>query len=174
MRVEGYAATFEPYLLYETDDYTIYEQISPGAFRSADMRDVVMLFNHDGDVLARTTNNTLQLNVDNKGLHVVARLDGTQAARNRFEEIKGEYLTQMSFAFIVNENGDRREVIKEEPGHVTILRTILSFKDVRDVSVVTRPANPGTDIAARELTPREKEELRQQIKQMLKEREHET
>ena len=172
MRVEGYATTFEPYLLYETDDYTIYEQISPGAFRSADMRDVVMLFDHAGDVLARTTNNTLQLNVDNKGLHVVARLDGTQAARNRFEEIKGEYLTQMSFAFIVNE--DRREVIKEEPGHVTILRTILSFKEIRDVSVVTRPANPGTGIAARELTPREKEELRQQIKQMLEGREHET
>ena len=111
MRVEGYAATFEPYFLFETDEYTIYEQIDPGAFKSANMRDVVMLFDHAGDVLARTTNRTLQLDVDRKGLHVVARLDGTQAGRNRYEEIKGEYLTQMSFAFFVGK--DRREVIKE-------------------------------------------------------------
>lgn len=166
MTVNGYAATFEPYLLMATPDYVIYERIDPHAFDGADMTDVVMLFNHDGYVLARTTNQTLQLSVDSKGLKVTARLDGTQAGRDRFEEIKGKYLQQMSFAFTVKD--DVREVVEESAqGRVTILRTIKAFDKILDVSAVTRPANPGTTISARTLTDKEREQLIRKIKMLI-------
>ena len=161
-RVSGYASTFEPYVLCEGPGYTIYEQISRHAFDAADMDDVVLLFDHAGDVLARTTNGTLKLNVDNSGLHVDARLDGTQSARNRFEEIENKYLTQMSFSFVVDT--DKREVISEEGDHVTILRTITGFKKIMDVSVVTWPANPKTNIGVRSLSAAEKEDLKKRIR----------
>ncbi len=40
--VEGYAATFEPYLLYEIDGIKYYEKIDRGALDGADMSDVIM------------------------------------------------------------------------------------------------------------------------------------
>ena len=66
------------------------------------MRDVVMNFNHGGKPVARTKNGTLTLTVDIKGLHIAADLGGTEEGRRLYEEIRGGYIDQMSFAFIYN------------------------------------------------------------------------
>ncbi|MDR3767625.1 MAG: HK97 family phage prohead protease, partial [Butyricicoccus sp.] len=96
--------------------------------------------NHGGKPVARTKNGTLTLSVDTKGLHIVADLGGTEEGRRLFEEIRGGYLDQMSFAFTVN---------KQEYDRAKRLRRITGFKRIFDVAAVDIPAYDGTSIAAR-------------------------
>ena len=135
--VEGYATTFEPYVLFEMDGIQYKEQILPEAFEEADLTDVIFVKDHEGTVFARTKNGSLTLTVDNHGLLSKADLGRTSAAREMHEEIQAKMYTQMSFAFTVAEDSYDRD------NH---LRKILRIKKLYDVSAVSFPANPGTDI----------------------------
>ena len=149
MIVEGYATTFDsPYTLYSMDGYTVIEQIDSRAFDNTDMADVIMQYDHEGRVFARISNGTLELNIDNHGLHIRADLGGTEIGRQLYEEIKGGYTDKMSFGFTVDE--DTRAVTENhETGEVTILRTITAIRKLYDVSAVSLPANNATEISAR-------------------------
>ena len=136
--VEGYATTFEPYVLFEMDGIQYKEQIMPDAFAECDMTDVIFVKDHEGTVFARTKNGSLNLDVDNYGLLSRADLGRTSAAREMHEEIEAKMYTQMSFAFTVAE--DSYDVEQH-------LRKILRIKKLYDVSAVSFPANPGTDIS---------------------------
>lgn len=138
--VEGYATTWEKYLLYEIDGVEYYERIDKNAFDGADMSDIIMQYDHSGKVLARTSNKTLGLEIDDKGLLIYADLSKSQAAREMYNEINNELVTRMSWAFRVAEDSYDRE---------TRTRTILKVKKVYDVSAVSIPANDGTEITAR-------------------------
>lgn len=140
-RVEGYATTYDdPYTLYEYDGIQYKEEIDRDALAGADMSDVIFLYNHEGMVYARQSNGTLVLASDEKGLHVQADLGSTEDSRRMFEAIKAGLVTQMSWAFTINADAyDER----------THTRTITSVKKVYDVSAVSIPANPNTDISAR-------------------------
>lgn len=146
--VEGYATTFnQPYELWrDGPDYIFLEQVDRGAFDKTDMRDVIMQYDHEGRVFARTNNGTLELRTDDHGLHIRADLGGTEIGRQLYEEIKGGYTDKMSFGFTVD--ADER-LITEEAGVVTILRTIKSIGKLYDVSAVSLPANNATEISAR-------------------------
>ncbi len=135
--VEGYATTFEPYVLFEDEGIQYKEQIMPEAFEEADLTDVIFVKDHEGTVFARTKNGSLTLTVDNHGLLSKADLGRTSAAREMHEEIQAKMYTQMSFAFTVAEDSYDRD------NH---LRKILRIKKLYDVSAVSFPANPGTDI----------------------------
>ena len=88
MVVEGYATTFnQPYTLYSWDDYEVREEIDEHAFDECDMSDVIMQYDHQGRVFARTRNNTLELNTDGNGLKVVANLGGTELGKQLYGEI---------------------------------------------------------------------------------------
>ena len=138
--VEGYASTFEPYVLFTAMDGTEYrEQIDPKAFDEADMSDVIFCKDHQGTVFARTRNNTLSIIADEKGLYTRTNLSKTASAREMYEEIKAGMYDQMSFAFIVSD---------EDYDSKTHTRTIKRIGKVFDVSAVSFPANPGTDISA--------------------------
>ena len=64
-RVTGYATTFGvPYKLYGSNSYEIWEVIDKNAFDKTDMDDVIMQYDHEGRVFARTRNNTLALRSD--------------------------------------------------------------------------------------------------------------
>ena len=54
--VEGYAARYEPYVLFEDEDGPIYERFEPGCFDNCDMSDIIMQLNHQGTVMARQSN----------------------------------------------------------------------------------------------------------------------
>lgn len=151
MIVEGYATTFnEPYVLYSSGNYTVREQIDPNAFDGCDMSDVIMQYDHEGRVHARTRNGTLLLSVDQHGLKTVADLSGTDGARQLYAEIKGGFIDRMSFAFVVAEQ--KREVTEDkESGHIDVLRTITRISKLYDVSAVSIPANDATEISARAL-----------------------
>jgi hypothetical protein len=145
--VEGYATTFnEPYTLYEDDEVVFREQVDPSAFNDTDMSDVIMQYDHEGRVFARTSNNTLSVVPDEKGLFIKADLGGTELGRGLYEEIRGGYTDKMSFGFIVNRDEELRT--DAEDGRVDILRTITGISKLFDVSAVSIPANNGTSIGA--------------------------
>ena len=137
--VEGYASTFEPYEMYEVDGVKYYERIEPTAFNEADLTDVVFLRDHTGRVLARTKNDTIELSIDEHGLHQRTNLGLTEASRAMREDIAVGNYTQMSFSFVVAPNGDHYD-------RDTRTRVIDRIAKVYDISAVSFPANPGTDI----------------------------
>lgn len=144
-RVTGYATTFnEPYVLFEDDDIVYREQVDPKAFDETDMTDVIMQYDHEGRVFARTNNNTLTVIPDDKGLYIEADLGGTEIGRQLFDEIRGGYTDKMSFGFIVDKDEELRT--DAEDGRVDILRTITGISKLFDVSAVSIPANDGTSI----------------------------
>lgn len=147
--VEGYATTFnQPYELWRDGNYIVMEQIDPAAFDECDMSDVIMQYNHEGRVFARTGNGTLTVKPDDVGLRARASLGGTELGRQVYEEIKGGYTTKMSFGFRVSERS-REEVEDLDTGEVRILITIRKISKLYDVSAVSIPANDATSISAR-------------------------
>lgn len=148
----GYACTFnEPYLLERRDGITVREQVDPAAFEECDMTDVIMQYDHVGRVFARTSNNTLDLSIDDHGLHMDrAYLGGTDIGRQLHQEVKGGYTTKMSFGFTVSK--DKRDVTENrETGEIDVLRTITGVSKLWDVSAVSLPANNATSISARSI-----------------------
>lgn len=141
--VEGYASTFnDPYVLFDIGGTKYREVISPDAFGSADMSDVIMQFDHQGKVLARMSNGSLVVEPDEHGLFVAADLSGSQASRDIYEEIQAGLVTRMSWSFTVTADEYDRET------HTT---TITKVRKVYDVSAVSLPADPNTEISARKM-----------------------
>lgn len=139
--VEGYATTFDdPYVLYEYDGIKYREQIDRHALEGADLSDVIMQYDHAGRVLARNSNGTLLLEPDERGFFIAADLSKSEAARSMYEEINSGLVTRMSWAFRVE---------KDAYDRATRTRTILKIAKVYDVSAVSMPANPSTEISAR-------------------------
>lgn len=138
--VEGYASTFEPYVLFRDEETGIEysEQIMPDAFDGADLSDVVFRVDHEGAVYARTSAGTLELNTDEHGLGTRADLSKTQRARDLFEDIEAGNYPKMSFAFVVAEDHFDR---------ATHTRIIDRIAKVFDVSPVSFPANPTTELS---------------------------
>lgn len=146
--VRGYASTFEEYELFNIDGISYCERIEPTAFDGCDMSDVVFRKDHTGTVFARTSNGALKLSVDKHGLLTDTDLSRTASARAMHEEIKAGMYTQMSFAFVVGEGND--EIKRDKENH-KYTRIIKHINKMFDVSPVSFPANPGTDIYARSL-----------------------
>jgi uncharacterized protein len=142
--IEGYAANFE-----QTTDLGYFrETIARGAFDGVLEDDVRLLLNHDGAPMARTTNGTLELSVDESGLRYRAALADTQDGRDLYKLIKRGDISQSSFAFTIEEqswNEDRTE------------RTFSKVGRLMDVSPVTYPAYPTTTVSARNLALSAKE-----------------
>jgi hypothetical protein len=139
--VEGYASVFDsPTVLFEYEGREYKEQICRGAFEGCQMSDVIFNYNHSGKVMARTRNKTLELNIDDTGLFVRARLDGTEEGRKLYEEIKGGYIDRMSFAFRISEESFDKDEFQWN---------VRKIKRLYDVSAVDIPAYDDTVISAR-------------------------
>ena len=136
--VEGYASTFERYMLFEDEGTEYFEQIDPKAFDEADMSDCVFRVDHEGPVYARTSAGTVELWVDEHGLGQRSDLSKTQRARDLYEDIKAGNYPKMSFAFTVAEDHYDR---------ATHTRVIDRIAKVFDVSPVSFPANPTTELS---------------------------
>ena len=125
------------------------------------------MINHDGLPLARTTNNTLRLSVDERGLKYEADMPDTTLANDLMTLLRNGTISQSSFAFTVEEdsweNVDSRNI-----------RTINKVSRLYDVSSVTYPAyNEAGSFALRSLEnwQKEKEEnkLNENLEKELKE-----
>lgn len=137
--VEGYAAKYEPYVLYEDADGKVYEQFSRENFEGADKSDIIMQYDHEGRVYARTSNESLKVEVDDVGLKVTADLGRTESARQLYEDIKAGMITKMSWRF---------SVLPEDYKFDKKTRTLTYNKlgRIYDVSAVSLPANDSTEI----------------------------
>jgi len=140
-RVRGYATTFdEPYTLFEDfDGESIMEVVDPHAFDGADMSDVIMQYDHMGMVFARTRNGSLTLTVDEHGLMIEADLSLTQDSRRLYEAISTGLVDRMSFCFIIED---------EQYDAASKTWRIMKLGKIYDVSAVSIPANPGTEISS--------------------------
>ena len=142
--VEGYAAKYEPYVLFEYDDAIVYEEFLPGCFRDCDMSDVIFQFDHAGKVYARMSNNTLTVEPDDIGLFICADLSKTSASRSMYEDIESGLVTKMSWGFLPD--FETLEIV--EQGNAITIRH-HKIKKMFDVSAVSLPANNNTEIQAR-------------------------
>lgn len=160
MEIKGYAAVFNS---PETYDYT--EVIDSKAFDEADMSDVVLRYNHNDSfmVLARTRNKSLELNVDEKGLFIDAKLqDDITEHKNIYNAIKSGLIDKQSFAFTVEE---------DSYDYDTDTRTITKIGKLFDVSVVDQPFYNATDVSiARDLNNNDFLERRENLRKEVEER----
>lgn len=138
--VEGYAALYNRYPLFEIDGETVYEEFRRGCFDNAEMTDIIMQYDHAGMVYARTRNGSLVVKVDDAGLRIGADLSLTEAARQMYEAIDKGLVVKMSWRFLPGE-------WFFDEGTNTIVHT--SVRKVYDVSAVSFPANDNTNINAR-------------------------
>lgn len=136
--VEGHAATFEPYVLMTIDGVDYSERIEPTAFDGADLSDVVFRVDHEGPVYARTSAGSVEVWVDETGLAQKTDLGRTQRAKDLFADIAAGNYPKMSFAFTVAE---------DEYDKATHTRVIKRIDKVYDVSPVSFPANPTTELS---------------------------
>ena len=147
--VEGYASNFD----VEYDLGYFKESVARGAFDDVMQDDVRFLLNHTGAPLARTTNGTLELSLDETGLKYRAALADTQDGRDLYKLIKRGDITQSSFAFTID---------NDEWSEDRSTRTITKIGRLLDTSAVTYPASPSTTVAARNMAAaaQEVEELK--------------
>lgn len=141
-KIAGHAAVFNS---LSEELWGFRERIAPGAFRPAlGKSDIRALLNHDPNfVLGRTKNGTLRVREDETGLAVEIDPPETAWADDLLVSIGRGDISQMSFAFRVGEESWERV-------DGTDVRTILSFDEIFDVSPVTYPAYPDTDVSLRE------------------------
>lgn len=142
---EGYASTYEEYCLWEDEEAKFFERIDRRAFDGCDFSDCVFRKDHAGTVFARVSNGTLKVCADDHGLWHHANLTKTTSAREMHEEVREGMYPQMSFAFTVDED----EFVRDSSGNYH--RNILKIGKCYDVSPVSWPANPGTNIDARSI-----------------------
>lgn len=142
----GYAAKYD---VWSEDLGGFRERIQPGAFDKAmaEGHDVRALVNHDSNiVLGRTTAGTLRLSTDETGLRMEVDLPETQAARDLAVSVERGDIDQMSFGFMIGPGGSSWD-LEATPAE----RTITEVAELLDVSVVTYPAYPQTEVALRAL-----------------------
>jgi len=156
-KLVGYAAVYAPATSEDLGGFK--ERIHPGAFdasleKNADIR---ALWDHNtSQPLARTTNGTLKLASDKRGLRVEIELpDGVSYANDLRQLVRSGVVNQMSFGFMVPPGGDTWE--KDEEGNA--VRTLHSI-DLHEVSVVSIPAYPDTTVALRGLRQMDFEQRR--------------
>ena len=146
--IEGHAAVFGQ----KYDMYGCWEEtIARGAFDNTDFSDVLFSINHNLNriPLARSRNNndgsTLQLAIDDQGLKTRAMLDteNNSEAKALYSSVGRGDISGMSYIFRIRKD-EWTELDSDYPK-----RKITEIAKVYEVSAVSFPANPGTDISAR-------------------------
>lgn len=151
MIIEGYPVVFDREAFIEGWDGGFYERVDRNAFEGADMKDVVLKFNHNDDFLpmARTRNGSLTLRADEKGLFMHAELIDTSENQDIYKMVKAGLLTEGSFAFTVEKQRVEEVGTWGKPDY-EMHRTIEKVGKLFDVSICTNGAYGNlTDIYAR-------------------------
>ena len=139
--IEGYFAVFNStYELWEGAT----ESIAPTAFDNSISGDIRALINHDTTlVIGRTTNNTLELKVDSRGLWGRIRINPKDTdAMNIHARVERGDVTQCSFGFFIRD--EETEFRPDGSIHWT-----LTDVELFEVSCCTFPAYEETSITAR-------------------------
>jgi len=141
-RIEGYAAVWNT----RTAIADFYEELAPKPFSSLDTDSVVCLVNHSDDLILGRAGKNLVLTQDDIGLKFSCAITDTTIARDTYANLKAGILSECSFAFTVNPNGEKWTTLPNG----SMLRRLTNLR-CWDVSVVTSPAYPGTSAKARNI-----------------------
>lgn len=150
----GHVLEGTPIVIGQRTDLGPWEEvIDAGALDQTDLKDVRFLVNHDTNQipLARSRNNnahsTMQLSVEDDGLHIRADLDvdNNPRAKELYSSVSRGDVSGMSFMFTVNK--DAWEYL--DTAHP--IRHIVEIGKVYEVSAVTFPAYEQTSINARSM-----------------------
>lgn len=136
--LRGYASVFDVPTKRQSD-FKGTETIGRTAFEGLLDGDVVALVDHDpSKLLGRSTSGSLRLSTDDHGLAFELDLPATQLGRDVHALVKRGDLTGMSFTAALG------KMDRTDSGVVH-----RSFSRLVDVSVVTFPAYPETEVVAR-------------------------
>lgn len=175
--IEGYALKFDRWSDTLGWFYPFREKLEPGCLDTADISNVVALFNHDQSQILGRTGANLDLEIDNIGLKFRIRPTNTTLSKDSVENIRSGVINQCSFAFTIpDEDGAEEWLENEETG--VYERLIKKIDTLYDVSIVTTPAYPDTEAVVGSRSKVIVEELRshpqkQEIRSMLNELEKE-
>ena len=97
-------------------------------------------------LLGRVKNGSLRLSEDAKGLKFRVTLPDTSTARDTYALVKNGTLSDCSFAFVVDQETWDEEDDPDDKSKRISVRSIQSIKHCLDVSFVTAPAYPGTEL----------------------------
>jgi HK97 family phage prohead protease len=148
----GTVNEFQAYSLATGGYITVRETFDVGAFDYADKSSAYFRHNHDMRArgLAHPRNDTLKIIPDENGLRYVASLSDTQAGRDLYTDVKSGLITEMSFAFTVDEN-DESAVEYKRLNDELLERRVKKVNKLYDVSTVDYPAFSGTSVEAKAL-----------------------
>ena len=145
--IEGYALKFDRQSeIMGSGELSFREHIAPHALDNADMSNVVALFNHDQNQVLGRTGVNLELTVDETGLKYRLTPPDTQLGRDLLENVRQGIISQSSFAFTIAPDKDAQKWQKSSERGVKYERTINNIDHLFDVSPVTTPAYPETEV----------------------------
>lgn len=160
----GYAAKYN---VLSSDLGGFREIIRPGAFTRSlkEKADVKCLLNHAADnILGRTKSGTLTIGQDSYGLHFRCQLDPTNSDHgNIYSACKRGDIDECSFAFKVAPGGQSWKEVKDPANGIDSLTRTLTDVDLLDVSAVTYPAYPSTQVSARYFPDGDVKEIRNAV-----------
>lgn len=147
--LHGYAAIFNS----ESKDLGFFtEVIRPGAFSRAlaENPDVSARIQHEGGLstIGRTTNKSLRLGEDDKGLWYEADLPDTTAGNDIATLVEGKYIDKSSFAFDLRYD-EGIEPVRWHRNQEPYLRELFNL-NLYDVAPVDGPAYEATSVMIRD------------------------
>ena len=154
--IEGRAVLYgaRSVLLPDWEHGMVYEEVSRGAITDALLAqsDIVANINHDDDrMLARSVNGvgSLHLELDDDGLLVRFDAADTIWGNYALESVRRGDFAGMSFCFSCDEGDFSYTEEPDKDGSSVFVRHLNTIRGLYDVSIVTHPAYPGTDVSAR-------------------------
>lgn len=150
--IEGYPIVFNQRT--NIGDW-FFEEIDSHALDNADLSDIKFMINHNDGMIPlarhrRGSRSTMDVEIDDKGLHITTKLDIEKNAKasELCSAIERGDIEDMSFAFGVEVSGDEWfDLDKPMP-----IRRITKISKVFEVSAVNDGAYPQTEINARSAT----------------------
>lgn len=133
----------------DSGDLGFIETVAPNAFDNVDLSDILLLYNHElGNILARSSADSLEIEIDDSGVHFTAEIPDTQLGRDVLTNVANRNIQGMSFGFTVADDtwtegvdGNYRRVINQIGELIEFSLTPMpAYKDT-DVSVAQRSLN---------------------------------
>jgi len=146
--IRGYGVVFnsDSVPMYVWDDQRgvvkVVERITRSSMASADMSELVATFNHNFDyILGRTSNETMEVRTDDKGVYYAVKPSNTTYAKDLLENLRAGNVTGSSFYFSMDSN-EGYDFKEREDGMLEA--TPRKITKIYEMGPVTSPAYPAT------------------------------
>jgi HK97 family phage prohead protease len=146
--VSGYGIVFNsdslPLVIHDRSNgfVKVYERITRESIQEADMTDVIAAFNHNFEkLMGRTTSNTLQLSIDDKGVFYSFEAPPTQAGDDLLTHLQRKEISGSSFTFTIDAE-EGYDII--ERGDGSLEATPKRITKIYEMGPVINPAYPMT------------------------------